>query len=331
MTVQYTSNPALQTIKSVWKGTPITAKGRYVNHEYPFVPEFSKVWEWKTGTAPQAAEKKADTRRLPVSLDTSFFESSADGVLWLGHASFYIRLAGISFLIDPVYYSLPLVGQYIDVPNPIPAIKQLDYLLISHDHRDHCDQKSVAEVTKKYPNVKVLTGLGLGGLLTKWAPRTATVTEAGWYQRFVDTAECTVDYLPTRHWGRRSLLDTNRRLWGAFMIRVGSRYVYFGGDSGYGSHYRELAELYPSIDLVLMGIGAYSPRWFMHPSHMAPEDAVVAFADTGATRVMPMHYGKYDLSDEPPGEPRQLITNLMEEQGTSDQLLLPAVGEPFYF
>jgi len=323
---KFVSNVELATIYKGWKGTPIDSRGRFVNEEFPFTPEFGKVWKWKTGTSPQAEEKKTDSRRLNVNDATPFFNSEENGIVWLGHASFYIRIGGVALLLDPVYYNLPFIKRYVDIPNPLAQIKTLDYLLISHDHRDHCDKKTVQQVGKLFPDVKVVTGLKLDTLLKSWLPR-HDVIASGWYQRVIDTAELKLDYLPTRHWCRRFLFDTNKRLWGAFMIEINGKRIYFGGDSGYGSHYKKLAKLYDEIDIAILGIGAYSPRWFMHPSHMAPEDAVIAFEDTEAKNLLPMHYGKYDLSDEPPGEPRNLIVSQMDRVGLEGKLLLPQVGD----
>jgi len=287
--VTYTANDALATIRPDWLGTPITAKGRYVNHEYPYLTSLSAVLKWKLGPTPQATEKKH------------------------------------------VFYKLPFVREWITIPNPIADLPRIDYLLVSHDHRDHCDQRSITELGQKYSHMQVHVGLGLKGLLHSWLPQSCHIVEHGWYQRWQQTDELQLDYLPTRHWGRRGLTDTNKRLWGAFMISVGDRRIYFGGDSGYGSHFAELATMYEHIDLAILGIGAYSPRWFMHHVHMAPELTSKAFADMKASKLLPMHYGKYDLSDEPPGEPRELIQKEMEQAGRIGDLVLLNIGEEIDF
>ena len=329
--VTYTANDALATIRPDWLGTPITAKGRYVNHEYPYLTSLSAVLKWKLGPTPQATEKKHDGRRLQVADPAAFFASSDDGIVWLGHASFFIRIGGITILTDPVFYKLPFVREWITIPNPIADLPRIDYLLVSHDHRDHCDQRSITELGQKYSHMQVHVGLGLKGLLHSWLPQSCHIVEHGWYQRWQQTDELQLDYLPTRHWGRRGLTDTNKRLWGAFMISVGDRRIYFGGDSGYGSHFAELATMYEHIDLAILGIGAYSPRWFMHHVHMAPELTSKAFADMKASKLLPMHYGKYDLSDEPPGEPRELIQKEMEQAGRIGDLVLLNIGEEIDF
>jgi len=325
--ILYRENKALTTIRLDWKGTPITVKHRFVNDEFPHVTKFSEVLKWKLKRSPTADQKKNDSRRLQVQNAAAFFDSTDDGLVWLGHASFFMRLGGVTFLTDPVYHKLPFVREWITIPNPIDDFPKVDFLLMTHDHRDHCDERSIKQLAQRCPNMKVHAGLEMAALLQKWVGPSAVITEHGWYQRWQSNGDVTIDFLPTRHWGRRGLTDTNRRLWGAFMVTVGGRSIYFGGDSGYGTHYADAAKIYPNIDIAILGIGAYSPRWFMHPSHMAPENAAQAFADIGAERLLPMHYGKYDLSDEPPGEPQQLMLDEMQKCGREEDLLLPDVGQ----
>ena len=111
---------------------------------------------------------------------------------------------------------------------------------------------------------------------------------------------------------------------GRFMLQTNDVTLYFGGDSGYGNHYRQLAELYPTIDYAILGIGAFAPEWFMHSNHMSPSDAWQAFQDMGAGRLVPMHYGTFDLSDEPLGEPERLLKNIC---AGSDAVEFPLIGE----
>ena len=114
-------------------------------------------------------------------------------------------------------------------------------------------------------------------------------------------------------------------LWGGFVIRAAGKTIYFMGDSGYGSHFKEIAKYFPAPDICIMGIGAYSPEWFMGPSHITPENAVKAFNEMGGKTFIPMHYGTFDLADEPFGEPLRKINALRPQ--INGELLTPAVGE----
>jgi hypothetical protein len=142
----FSSNPALKTILSSkeWPGTPLDQKGLFMNEQHIFWPKFADLWKWQTEKNPYKQEKKQDTQRLNVVLHPSLDVISDNGFTWLGHASFLIKLNGISILIDPVLESPSvLMKRYSALPFPMEAFKDLDYILVSHDHRDHCDEASI--------------------------------------------------------------------------------------------------------------------------------------------------------------------------------------------
>jgi L-ascorbate metabolism protein UlaG (beta-lactamase superfamily) len=125
------------------------------------------------------------------------------------------------------------------------------------------------------------------------------------------------------------LTDTNKRLWGGFMIESAAKTLYFAGDSGYGPHFKEIALAFPKIDIAMMGIGAFKPEWFMGSSHTSPAGAYQAFKDVAAKTLLPMHYGTFDLADEPIGEPHRLISDIQRK--TNDDIRLLNVGEVLKF
>jgi L-ascorbate metabolism protein UlaG (beta-lactamase superfamily) len=251
--------------------------------------------------------------------------------VWLGHASFFLRLGGITFLLDPVLGNLPAFGQRLaELPLAPTALTGIDYLLLSHAHYDHCDKPSLVQLYAQNPQVKFLTGLGMDKVLRDWLPG-ASVQVAGWYQQYRTGAALRVTFLPTRHWSNRTPWDKNETLWGAFVLQAGGRQVYFGGDSGYGSHFRDAGRLFPGLDVALIGAGAYAPRWIMAPNHQDPAHAVQAFHDTGAKVLVPMHYGTFNLSGEPRGEPLRLLQAARDTGQLQGELRLLAVGESLAF
>lgn len=327
---KYVKNENLPTIKSDWKGTPVDAKGRFVNHEFPFLPKVKDLLTWQLSGNPQKEEKQNDTTRLEVKNPTEFFESEKDGILWLGHAAFFIRLNGKNILLDPVFGKPSFVRTLIDVPSAIEKIKQVDYVLLSHDHRDHCDEDSIKQIAQKFPDARIYGGLRMDVLLKDWIPN--EMQTAGWFQQFLlPDDNVKIFFLPVRHWCRRGLFDTNERLWGGYVIQGAGKTIYFSGDSGYGSHYRETAELFPQIDYFLIGIGTYKPRWFMEPNHNSPEDALKAFIDTKAKFLVPMHFGRFDLSDESPGEPLRSLNDKAREMNVSDKIKALNINESLIF
>ncbi len=329
VTKKFTKNENLPTIKADWQGTPIGEKDRFVNHEFPYLPSPLDLLKWQLRTNPQQQEKINDQTRLAVKDPTEFLNGDQDGILWFGHASFFIRLNGANLLIDPVFGEPPFITRYV-TPPPIEKLPKTDYILISHDHRDHCDEATIKQLTAKFPDAQILTGLRMEELLKDWNSSNAEIQTAGWYQQFgLPNNKIKVTFLPSRHWTRRGLFDTNRRLWGAFVIEGAGKTIYFGGDSGYGSHYQELAALFPKINYFIAGIGAYQPQFIMKPNHNTPAEAFRGFLDAKADYMIPMHFGRFDLSDEPPSEPLGLLMEKAAEANLTDKIKNLQINESF--
>jgi L-ascorbate metabolism protein UlaG (beta-lactamase superfamily) len=328
----YRQNDELRTIKPDWPGTPVDQRDRFMNHEFPFLPKTSDLLRWKLlGESPRPA-KDADPWRPEVRDPSEFLKSDADGIIWLGHASFYIRTKGVGILTDPVFGDPRFITRFVPVPSPIEQLPRIDYVLLSHDHRDHMDEPTLRAIAQRFPNARFLAGLRSEDVLNDWKLPTNPVGTAGWFQEFgLNDDRVRIYFLPVRHWARRGLFDTNLRLWGGYIIESESATIYFGGDSGYGRHYRETGELFPKIDYFLIGIGAYEPRWFMEANHNNPHDVIKAFTDSGAKYLVPMHYGTFDLSDEPPGQPLQLLRHEAEKIGVADRIKALAINEELRF
>lgn len=324
-------NENLKTVKADWQGTPVDEKGRFVNAEFPFLSNVSDLLKWQLSGNEFKEAKQNDTERLKVLDPTDFLSGDKDGILWLGHASVYIRLNGKTILIDPVFGDPWMVKKFVETPNPTEKIKKLDYILVTHDHRDHCDEPTLKSLLQKFPNAKILGGLEMQDLYNDWKTDTNEAKTAGWYQQFDLGEDLKITFVPVRHWSRRGLFDMNKRLWGGYVIEGAGKRIYHGGDSGYGSHYKELAETFEKIDYFLIGIGAFEPRWFMQSNHNNPEDALQAFQDAKAETLVPIHYGTFDLSDEPPSEPLRRLKADAEKAGLIDRLKPLQINESFEF
>lgn len=315
LTEGYESNPDLKTIlpESEWQGTPVDAKGNFINVEFPFETGFGDVFKLMTGKKPQAEEKKADSWQQKVYQNRQFLSDDKDMIVWLGHATFFIRLNGKTMLIDPVFYGLPMLPRLSKLPLNPEEFTNLDYILISHNHRDHCDERSLKLLAKNNPNATYLTSLRMDKYLRKWT-KSDKIQTAGWYQQYkTDAVE--IYFLPSRHWCRRYLWDLNTELWGAFVIRIDDKTIYFSGDSGKGSHFKEVGELF-DVDIALIGTGAYAPEWFMGASHINPSDAFQAVKNMNAKVMIPMHFGTFDLAFEPPSEPIRILRNIAKTKNS---------------
>jgi len=323
----FTSNQKLETrAPDGWMGTPLDNNGRFVNLNHPFLPEFSKLLKWQTQKNPQKEIKKADKWLAEVLPDGAFMTSKENCLVWLGHSSFFLRLDGKGILIDPVMGNASVVPRKVAFPYQEEIGKFAQYLLVSHDHRDHCDMPSLKKIAVQNPDLKVYSGLKMSSVLSSIFAA-GQIQEAGWYQKYSIDNDLEIWFLPSRHWSRRSLSDTNKRLWGGFYITSKSGHsFYFMGDSGYDDHFSAIGHIFPKASFAIMGIGAYSPEWFMHSSHVTPESSWKAFQDTGAEMFIPMHYATFDLADEPLSEPLQRLKAI----GTNSKLLIPTIGQTIW-
>lgn len=223
-------------------------------------------------------------------------------VTWAGHASYVLRIGGLTVLTDPVWSAkIPGVPQRLSpVGVDWSALPRIDAVVISHNHYDHLDAPTIKRLPRDTP-------LLVPANLARWFRRRGftDVTDLDWWESH-RIGEVTFDFVPAHHWSRRTPTDTNRSLWGGWILTdTGDTRVYFAGDTGYGHWFAEIGRRYPGIDLALMPVGAYEPNWFMRPVHLNPEEAVRATLDLGARRMATMHWGTFVLTSEPVLEPRQ--------------------------
>lgn len=305
-------NPSLSFIKDNWSGNPLNEKQLYINLDGPSERTFAELFKWQTEKNPLKPLKQKQQTNVDVSINQHITGNRDDGIVWLGHASFLFTLNGRHFITDPVLYNVGPVKRFTALPCDVKDLKEIDYILLSHNHRDHADKKSMQHLCILNPNAVILTGLNMGPLLRSWKISN-TIIEAGWYQQYKIETDIAITYLPAKHWNRRGLNDMNNMLWGSFILESKTKKIYFGADSGLGIHFAEIAQLFPDIDIALLGIGAYKPEWFMASAHTSPADALIAFEQLQAKQFIPMHHGTFDMSDEPIFYPKQELLLLQEK------------------
>ncbi|WP_347158131.1 MBL fold metallo-hydrolase [Pontibacter chitinilyticus] len=324
--IRHIKNERLETVKPGYRGNKLV-NGRFANGEEVYNPDFSNVLRWKLRSNPQAQEKKQDDYTPPVKHGCDFIQEKDDMVVWLGHASFFIRLNGITFLTDPVLYDLPMMKRRVELPCPPEQLQQIDFLLLSHGHRDHLDKDSIRTVFEHNPQLKALGPLRVGEILRGISPQ-LPYQEAGWYQRFdLVPGNVEVYYLPASHWHRRGLTDMNKVLWGSFLLKTPELNLYFAGDTAMDGHFEAIQELFGPMDICIMPVGAYKPAFMMSKSHVNPHEAVRAYNLLQGGTFIPMHYGTFDLSDEPASEPVRLLEQIAAA-GMLRGLQLPTIGAP---
>lgn len=326
---KFVQNPALTTIRPGYPGNKKIGS-EFCNGEELYEPSFGTVFRWKVMTEnPQKEEKKADTWVPEVVPCAEAFASKEDMLVWLGHACFLLRVGGVTLLTDPVLFSSLGLRHRHALPCRPEDVTGIDYLLLSHGHRDHLDEKSIKLLAAQNPQMQVLTSLGMARLL-RGVARSLKVQEAGWWQQFDlgPNAPFELFYLPASHWHRRGLADLNEVLWGSFLLRTPDyRTIYFAGDTSMAGHFEDIEKQFGPLDIVLMPIGAYKPAFMMQLSHVNPHEAAKAANILRAGHVVPMHYGTFDLSDEPASEPLRELQHVAHGGMLRGELHAPAVGE----
>ena len=242
------------------------------------------------------------------SLQGYHHTESHNKLLWLGHASFLLKLGSHSILTDPYLtdYASPMPSRstkrLIPAAISINKLPVVSCIVISHNHYDHLDTQALSLLAKRFPDVLVCVPLGLKALLERSGFN--QIVELDWYDqhRHVDLM---VTGLPAIHTSRRGINDHNHSLWCGFAIEANGYRVYFAGDTAYGPAFKQVGKSVGGFDLGLVPIGAYQPRSLMETVHATPEEAIQIGLDMGAKRLVGMHWGTIRLTTEPMQEPKQ--------------------------
>ncbi len=240
-------------------------------------------------------------------------------VTFVGHATFLIQAAAGNVLIDPVYYNraspVAFAGpRRVRVPGVrFDDLPPISLVLLSHNHYDHCDLGTLRLLEQRF-RPRVVTPLGNARLLESAGIR--EVEEHDWWAT-ASTAPLPVTITPAQHFSARGPFDRNRALWGGFLIEAGGLRILHAGDSGYGPHFHDIGARLGPIDLALLPIGAYEPRWFMKDIHMNPVEAVQAHLDLAARQSIAMHFGTFQLTPEGIDDPLRELTKALQERGVA--------------
>jgi L-ascorbate metabolism protein UlaG (beta-lactamase superfamily) len=279
---------------------------RFVNPAGFGGPPFSKVArmlrEPRTPWPPQIAVSP----QRPAALD-----GAAAVVTFVGHSTFLIQTAAGNILTDPMYSDragpLNRIG-----PRRVrqPAVRLEDLppiavVLLSHNHYDHCDRRTLRIIAERFDPL-VVTPLGNGVLVRSCGIR--RVEELDWWQEAA-AAPLPITLTPAQHFSARTPFDRNRALWGGFVVTAPGARIYFAGDTAYAPFFADIRRRLGPVDLALLPIGAYEPRWFMQAVHMNPAEAAQAHVDLGAALSIGMHFGTFQLTTEAIDEPLRALND----------------------
>lgn len=269
----------------------------------------------------------APTYELPKKyLKKSDFSVPASpfAVYWLGHSSGIIELDGKRILIDPVFENAgPFPGitkRFGASPLRREDLPDIDVLVITHDHYDHLEAKTIKYLADK--NVRFVVPLGVGARIEGWGVPQAKITELGWDQSF-DFNGLQIIACPTIHYSGRSRSDKNKTLWASYVIKGKEKKLYWSGDTGYGKHFKDIGDKYGPFDVAFVEIDAWNNGW--PKTHLFPNQVINVVKDTRATYLFPIHLATFDLALHPWNESIQKISQLAE-QGQI-KIITPEMGQ----
>ena len=273
--------------------------------------------------------ENARPQPLPlVNTDLAGLPSGEDVMVWLGHSSWYLQLAGKRILIDPVFSDYAAPFSFInkafpgDYPWNAQRMPRIDLLIISHDHYDHLDYATIKALMPKVK--RVVTPRSASARICYWGMDAAIIDEVDWNQTIKISDELTVHALPARHFSGRGL-KRNQTLWASFLF-VTPQERFITGDSGYGPHFKAIGEQFGPIDLAIMENGQYDQDWKY--IHMMPEETAQAADDLRARSVLPGHAGRFVLAKHSWDDPYQRLAAASE--GREWRLVTPMLGEPVW-
>lgn len=259
-----------------------------------------------------------------------FLKPSKDlKTIWFGHSSFLLNVDGKIVLVDPVFSgsAAPVSFMVKRFQAPVLSLEELppvDYILISHDHYDHLDMDSIKFFEEK--STKFITPLGVGSHIEGWGIPRERIIEKDWWEieefegiKFIST--------PAQHFSGRGLFDANKTLWSSWVIQSENHNIYFSGDTGYDTHFKDIGEKYGPFDVAFLETGQYNEKWA--EVHMLPEQAVDAYKDLKAKKYFPIHWGMFILSEHTWYDPAEKIFNLSKENNID--LVAPKIGQMVNF
>ncbi len=271
----------------------------------------------------------APTKKLPfVKTDLNKLDSRQPVIVWFGHSSYLLRIENKNILVDPVLSgnAAPLSFMVKAFPgaNEYKAedMPPIDYLVLTHDHYDHLDFKTIRKLRNKVG--KVFCSLGISAHLRYWGIEENKITELDWWDSIQLDDAIKLTAAPARHFSGRGI-KRGQSLWSSFIIKTSNDNIYLGGDSGYDTHFKEIGNKFGPFDLAILESGQYNVMWPL--IHMMPEETVQAAVDLKAKALLPVHWGKFRLGMHPWNEPVKRV--LAKASELKVRVITPMIGEPF--
>ncbi|MFK8139360.1 MAG: MBL fold metallo-hydrolase [Bdellovibrionales bacterium] len=304
--------------------------GQFVNRRPGLIKEMHKrmfnlkmLKDWLGGQSHRVPKEKLPSVR--PNLEEFKKDPERLKLVWFGHSTFLLNVEGKMVLFDPVFSGsaspLPFVVSRFQEPAlSLEELPEIDYIVISHDHYDHLDMKSI----KFFVNKKAIfiTPLGVGSHLQGWGIEANRIEEKDWWDSYVADG---IRFIatPAQHFSGRKGVDGNKTLWASWVVQSANHNIYFSGDSGYDEHFKSIGEKLGPFDIAFLENGQYNEMW--KEVHLLPEDTLKAFEDLNASRLFPVHWGMFNLSFHSWFDPIDEIYSLTKEKNY--KLVSPVMGQ----
>ena len=324
--------------------TPTGFKNNYAQAVNKSFGDFLR-WQWESW----GLDKTANSHTPSVQADLALLKSPlSPSVTWIGHATALVQADGLNVLVDPVFSEraspVQLFGPKRAQPPGVAMVDlpAIDVVLISHNHYDHLDRISVAQLDEKAKAAGKTTLFLVPLGLKVWFNGIGidSVVELDWWQHH-DIKGVEFHLTPVQHWSARSINDRSATLWGGWAVLGADFHWYYAGDTGYSRDFADTAKQFAprqtealggGFDLALVPVGSYEPRWFMSQQHVNPMESVRIHQDVGAKRSIGVHWGTFSLTDEPLDQPPRdlaIARQVLDVKATDFGIL--AIGESRQF
>jgi len=317
--------------KTIIKNSPNFIDGKFQNLT-PTKMDFQKGEDYNSNYITNTNIGKRPKKPLPsVKFNKmNFVENDDNSITWFGHSTILMKLDNNIIIADPVFHNAspfpailgPTPFEYENNISTKDLPNQIDIVLITHDHYDHLDYKTIKEIHSRVE--KFLVPLGNKAHLIKWGVPDSKVEEFDWYD---NSSYENIDFTftPTRHFSGRALKDRFATLWGGWIIKSESNNFYISGDGGYSDEFKVIGNKYGPFDIVFIENGAYNQRW--ENIHLFPEQGVQASLDVLAKVALPIHWGKFSLSSHSWSEPIEKFAKEAEKSNLN--FATPLIGQTF--
>lgn len=259
------------------------------------------------------------------NLDKFLAQEDSLKFIWFGHSTILLNLDGKNILIDPIFSEAAspfsfVVKRFQPPVLSLEELPEIDFIVISHDHYDHLDKKTIKYFSSK--KTQYLVPLKVSKHLKDWGVKPELITELNWHE---STQKDGITFIatPAQHFSGRTLFDANSTLWASWVIQGSKEKIYFSGDTGYSEHFKEIGEKYGPFNYAFIENGQYNERWPY--SHLHPEETIQAMKEINAQNLVPIHWGMFTLSLHPWNEPIERTYELAQNEKI--KIITPRLGE----